>query len=97
MAEHPLTARWNLLTGIATPICTCIGGFLLLPPLDLSGGVKFGVFAVTLLIGLWLVPVQLYSTPRALPLWVASATAFVVLSISAFVLYNRVLDGWAFD
>lgn len=102
MPMHPIIARWNLLTGIATSLCTCIGGLLILPPLDYSSDYgraawsKFGVFAVTLLVGLWLIPIQLYSSRKSLKLWVAGAAFFVIAAVGAYFAYNTTLDRWAF-
>jgi hypothetical protein len=94
-----LTKQWNVLVVFATSICTCIAGFLVLPPLgfDEQTYVKFGVFAVTLILGLWLIPVRIASRRNALRRWGWLGVVLVAASICAFLAYNGVLDAWTFE
>ncbi len=94
-----LTSRWNLLLTFATALSTCIGGFLILPPLHGQANSMwshFGVFAVTLLVGLWFVPLTLYSKRKTLGTWVLLAIAVSVTAIVGFFYYQSVKASWTY-
>jgi hypothetical protein len=93
-----MVTRWNFLAGIATALCTCIAGFLKLPPLDYgnSDWSKFGVFIVTLLVGFWLIPVQLFSKRKALRGWLASAAISTAAAAALYFAYSLRMNEWTF-
>jgi hypothetical protein len=99
MTMTDLTDRWNLLGVAATTICTCIGGFLVLPPLDYgsSNWTHFGVFLVTIIVGLWSIPVALATSRTALKLWFLGAVVFVALGTFCFFSYENKMSLWTFE
>jgi hypothetical protein len=100
MTLSDVTDRWNLLGVAATTLCTCIGGFLVLPPLDYgssSNWTHFGVFLVTVLVGLWSIPVALARGRHALKLWSLGTVVFVVLGTLCFFSYDNKMTLWTFE
>ncbi len=99
MTLDQITSRWNALVAIAVSIGACIGAFLLVPPVGQDGSAwsKFGVFAVALFIGLWLVPLQLYSSRKSVKVWAAIAILMVGSSVAGYFLYTSTLDQWTFE
>jgi hypothetical protein len=100
MTLDQVVSRWNLSLTFAVAVCTCIGGFLKLPPLlaqDAAAWSHFGVFAVALLAGLWFVPLQLYANRSYVRTWFISAIAFSILGIAGYFMYTSVADLWTFE
>jgi hypothetical protein len=99
MTLDQITSRWNALIAIAASIGACIGAFLLVPPVGEGGSAwsKFGVFAVALFIGLWLIPLQLYSSRKSVKVWSAIAILLVVSSVVGYFLYSSKLNEWTFE
>lgn len=99
MKLSELTDRWNLLGVIATAICTCIGGFLVLPPIDYGkdNWSHFGVFLVTVLVGLWSVPVILWASKRAMRYWIVGTILFVALGTLGYFIYDQKMGLWTFE
>ncbi len=90
--------RWNVLLALATAVCTVISGFLTLPQIgaDTVSWTKFGIVAVALLVGLWMVPMQLYASRRLLRYWVISSIFFFAASGATYYAYTNAIDKWTF-
>ncbi len=89
--------RWNVFGVAAAALCTCIGGFLLPPPLRQDpGSYHFAVFLVTLLVALWSIPVTVWSARTHLRPWLGIAVVLFALSISGYFFYNHLLSEWTF-
>jgi len=73
-----------------------VGGFLVAPPygLDTEGWYKYGVFLVTILAGLWLVPIRAWSQKKFMWRWWMVATSLAVISTAALLYYTSLLDSW---
>jgi hypothetical protein len=99
MKLSELTDRWNLLGVAATAICTCISGFLILPPIDYGrdNWAHFGVFLVTAFVGLWSVPVTVWTSRRTVKLWVLATVFFVTLGTFSYFFYDRKMGLWTFE
>lgn len=97
MKLNDLTKRWNMLGVIATAICTCISGFLVLPPVQAKDNwAHFGVFIVTVLIALWSVPIGLWESRRALMGWFTISVLLLCLGIAGYFLYDTRMSQWTF-
>jgi hypothetical protein len=98
MTLNNLTKRWNMLGAIATAICTCIGGFLVLPPAQAKGNwAHFGVFVVTALIALSSVPIRLWESRRALKGWLILSVLLFCLGITGYFFYDTRMSQWTFE
>jgi hypothetical protein len=97
MRVMKIVDRWNIFVVAGTALCTCIGGFLIAPPLYKdSTSYHFAVFLVTVLVALWSIPVSLWASRTDLRAWTAGAIVLFVLSISGYFFYDHLLSSWTF-
>jgi hypothetical protein len=91
--------RWNVLLALATAVCTVISGFLALPQIgaDTASWTEFGIVAVALLVGLWMVPMQLYASRRLLRYWVIASIFFFAASGATYYAYCNAINKWTFS
>jgi hypothetical protein len=90
--------RWNVLLALATAVCTVISGFLVIPQIgaETVSWTRFGIVAVALLVGLWMVPMQLYASRRFLRYWVIASVFFFAASGATYYAYSNAIDKWTF-
>ena len=99
MSLHGITERWNLFGVTATALLTCVTGFVVLPPLDhgQDSFTHFGIFIVTVMVGLWFIPTQLWVSRRARQGWMTGGVLMLALGIAAYFFYDSKLNDWTFE
>lgn len=98
MRLSDLQDKWKALLAFAAAICTLLAGFLVLPQIGLDpvAWSRFGIVMVALLVGLWLVPMQLYGTREFLRYWGVAAVVCFVASVGIYVAYSSAIEHWTF-
>jgi hypothetical protein len=88
---------WGLVTQFAVFIFGVVGSFLLPPPGWASSGgnktvVRLAQFIVAVLVGLIFLLVQRWNKRKHVSRWAIFAILFLALSVSAFFVYQHLLD-----
>jgi len=91
-----LKQHWNSLVVVAACLMAMFSRFVIIPPYGLNSGqwYHFGTFVVAIAIGLWLVPVSLWSKKKYVFRWWLLSGVCAIASILVFLHYTSIIDSW---